>query len=497
MPLHEIFYIALIVLVYLLDVLAAVHILLNKRDEPERAALWLLIVFSFPALGILLYLVAGLNRRETLGFKIEAAGAEFDEIRAGLSLLKTATSRLSRSDIFISKEFEEGIKTVSHKVTLDRMLPDTCPLSGNRIELLCDGSMTYPMMLESIKRAKSSIHMQSFIIANDRIGRMIFDEMERKAQEGVRVKVIYDSFGSFPALAGHFFNRYGRSPHFKIVPYSHSNLFAPWRVQLRNHRKLLVVDGETAFLGGINISSENLVDFHSRDKSIHDLHCMLRGPAVGELQLSFLRDWCYSARRKPSEIIREEYFPVSKVCGDNVVRVVSSGHGHIFEGTEKVFFTAVSTAKKFIWIMSPYFVPDKPFVKALRMASMRGVEVRIIVPASNNHFYVKMAINSLYEPLLSDGVRIFERQGPFSHAKAMLVDGEWAFVGSSNCDVRSFRLNYELDIVVTSGSFLHNLHSQLGQELVQSREVLMDEVLSRKLPRRLAENFCALFTPVL
>ncbi len=497
MPLHEIFYIAIIAVVYLLDAVAAVHILLNKRDEPERAALWLLIVLSFPILGILLYLVAGLNRRDSLGFKIETAGAQFDAIRSGMPLLKTATSKLSRTDLFISKEFEEGLKTISYRVTLDRMLPETCPLSGNRIELLCDGSMTYPMMLDAIKRAKSSIHMQSFIIANDRIGRMIFDALEERAGQGVRVKVIYDRFGSFPAFFGHFFKRYGRSPNLKIVPYSPSNLLIPWRVQLRNHRKLLIVDGETAFLGGINISSENLVDFHSRDKSIHDLHCMLRGPAVGELQLSFLRDWCYSARRDPSEIITEEYFPASKVCGDNVVRVVSSGHGHIFEGTEKVFFTAVSTAKKFIWIMSPYFVPDKPFVKALRMASMRGVEIRVIVPAKNNHLYVKLAINSLYEPLISDGIRIFERQGPFSHAKAMLVDGEWAFVGSSNCDVRSFRLNYELDIVVTSGSFLHNLHSQLGQELAQSHEVVLEEVLSRKMPQRLAENFCALFTPVL
>ncbi len=481
----------------IVDIVAAVHILLNKRDEPERTLLWLLTVFSFPVFGVFLYLVAGLSRRDTVGFKIEAAGAAFKAIRDGMAL-KSATTRFSRADLFVSKEFEEGVKTISHKVTLDRLLPETCPLSGNRVELLCDGSMTYPVMIDAISKAKSSIHLASFIIADDSVGRMLFDALQERARAGVNVKVIYDRFGSLPAFLGHFFKRYSRrEPCFKIVPFYHANLLAPWRVQLRNHRKLLIVDGDTAFLGGINISSDNVESDAGRRKGIHDFHCMIRGPAVGELQLAFLRDWCFAAKRDPRSMIRDEFFPASKACGDNIVRVVPSGHGHIFEGTEKVFFAALSTAKKSIWIMTPYFVPDKPFVKAMRMAAMRGVDIRVVVPGANNHLYMKLAARSLYEPLLCDGVRIFERGGPFSHAKAMLVDSEWAYVGSSNCDVRSFRLNYELDIAVTSGSFIHCLYGQFESELAASREVLLEEVLDRKLHVRLAENLCALFTPVL
>ena len=493
----DISYFLLVGGIFVIDLVVAIHIILNKRDEPERTLLWLLTVFSFPLFGVVLYLVAGINRRETLGFKIEASGAAFDATR-GSMILKTATTKLSRTDLFISKEYEEGVKTISHRVTLDRMLPDTCPLSGNSVELLCDGAMTYPMMLDAIRQAKSSIHLESFIIANDSVGKMLFDALEERARADVKVKVIYDRFGSFPAFLGHFFKRYShKDPNFKIVPFSHANLLTPWRVQLRNHRKLLIVDGDIAFLGGINISSENIDSASGAVRGIHDFHCKIRGPAVGELQLAFLRDWCYAARRDARSLIVEEYFPVSRICGNNVVRAVCSGHGHLFEGTEKVFYTAMCTAKKSIWIMTPYFVPDKPFVKAMRMASMRGVDIRVIIPKNNNHFYMKLAAKSLYDPLLADGVRIFERSGPFTHAKAMLVDADWAFLGSSNCDVRSFRLNYELDLVITSGSFINSLREQLEAELAESTEVVMEDLLHRRLPDKIAENVCALFTPVL
>lgn len=497
MPFDEIFYGVTIAAIALVDVVVAAHILLHKRDEPERASLWLLTVVSFPVFGVVLYLFAGVNRRETLGFKIEEAGDRF-EATLNNPAVKTMSRHLSEIAPFVSREFEAGEKTTSYKVALDRFLPDTCPLSGNRVELLCDGRMAYPVMLEAISAAKSSIHLESFIIANDQVGAMIFDALERKAAEGVKVKAVYDRFGSLPAIASHFFNRYmKRGGNFEIVPFSHANLLAPWRVQLRNHRKLLIVDGETAFIGGINISADNVSEFAKRSRYIHDLHCMIRGPAVGQLQTSFLRDWCYAARRRPAGVFLDSYFPSPKSCGDNVARVVPSGHGHVFEGSERVFFTAASTARKFIWIMTPYFVPDKPFVKAIRMAAVRGVDVRLIVPLQNNHWYVKMATRSLYEPLLSDGVRIFERNGSFSHAKAMLVDGDWAFVGSSNCDIRSFRLNYELDIVVSSGSFLQSLRTQLSEELEDSREISLEEVEARSVPERLAESACALLTPVL
>ena len=365
------------------------------------------------------------------------------------------------------------------------------PLSGKLI--------IYPAMIECIRSARHNINMQTFIFADDRIGRIMMGELKKKAQEGVQVRVICDRFGSFKSLFSLFFLPYlKKTPNLKMIPFSNASLLTPWRIQLRNHRKLLIVDGRTAFIGGLNISEENFKWMTSPEKEIHDFHCRLTGPSVGELQYAFLCDWFYASHKKNKEdLFTRDYFPMPEKCGDSIVRAVASGHGYLFEGSEKAFFTAASTAKKSIWIISPYFAPSKDFSKALRMASARGVDVRLIVPRNNNHWYVKMAARSFYESLIGNGVRVFERLGTFTHAKAMLVDGEWAYFGSSNCDIRSFRLNYELDLLVSQGDFTGALHRQFLEELKNSEEMGEAYLASRTRPQKLLESVCALMTPVL
>ena len=271
----------------------------------------------------------------------------------------------------------------------------------------------------------------------------------------------------------------------------------PWTIQLRNHRKLLICDGKVGFIGGINISGGNVPSPGMLGRYIHDLHCGVLGPIVGELQFSFLRDWFCVSKCDLNTLMRPEYFPKAERRGNSMVRLVGSGPGQCYEGSEMLHMTAATTAERYIWIITPYFVPDKPFLKALRNAVARGVEVRVIVPASNNHWYIKLATGSLYPYLLEAGVRIFEKRGVFSHAKAMLVDGAWGRMGSSNCDVRSFRLNYELDIVIEKGSFIDELHSQFMAEMEDADEIFLTDVAKKSMPLQLAENFCALFTPIL
>ena len=205
----------------------------------------------------------------------------------------------------------------------------------------------------------------------------------------------------------------------------------------------------------------------------------------------------YAADEKPEDFAETLHLPPIRSAGTNSVRLVASGWGQCSEGSEKVFYTAVTTAQKSVWIISPYFVPDTSFLMALRMAAARGVDVRIIVPLNNNHFYVKLASRSFYETLLEDKVRIFERKGTFVHAKAMLVDSEWALVGSSNCDVRSFRLNFELDAVIRGEPFLSTLKRELEMELAQSDEITLEQIRNKKRSVRAAENLCALLSPLL
>ena len=486
----------LIIVDIIICTIVAVHIVLNKHGEPPAAVAWLLIVFSFPIAGTLLYILFGINKMYTRGIQIKVAHDLVSSHKNNPDH-QPINRYLSEQSKFILKPENQG-DYPTYCMSLDRLLPDTAPLTGNRIELLLDGTKAYPKMLEEIEKAKNSIHLQSFIIMHDIAGKSILDRLEAKAAEGVKVKIIYDKFGSSKALMSFLFRNYGgKIPNFEMRPFSPFNLKSPWSIQLRNHRKLLVIDGKTAFIGGINISSDNVTGLGSPDHYIHDLHCVINGPAVGELQVSFLRDWHYVSSTHPSHLFIEENFPAPEKCGDSIVRVIDTGPGQNHEAIEKVFFTAFSTAQRYVWIMTPYFVPDKPFIKMLCATVARGVEVRIIVPRKNNHWYVQYATQSLYENLLESGVKIYEKEGVFSHAKAMIVDGSWAVMGSSNCDVRSFKLNFELDFAVMRGDFLEVLHSQFQREMSESREVLLENILNKTLPRQILENTCSLLIPIL
>ena len=479
-------------ILYLFSFAALLHILLNMRDETERAKLWLLFVLAFPGLGVLLYLCCGLNRRDTLGHRVKRIGGEVETTQD-----PALQNLLAKRNLNISRFHAKDMPSEPYLAMLDRQFPAQPPLTGNKAELLCDGNGAYPAMLQAINQAKTSIHMQSFIIADDKIGHILFNAMEKRAKEGVQVRVIYDSFGSFGAMTSLFFRKYSRkTQNMQIRAFSRAVFLAPWLNQLRNHRKLLIVDGKIAFLGGLNISADNF-RFKRKNAAIHDLHCRLTGPAVGELQHVFLRDWCIASRCTAVEAFRPEHFPPPEECGNNILRVIASGHGYDFQGSERCFYTAAATAKKSLWICTPYFVPDSDFVTALRLAARRGVEVRILLPANNNHWFMQMASRNLYEPLCQDGIRILERKGIFSHAKVMLVDGEWCMFGSSNCDVRSFRLNYELDLAVTGGDFIEQIHLQLLQEMNQAEEIHLADITTQSTLNRLAQSFCALFTPIL
>ncbi|NOY75945.1 MAG: cardiolipin synthase [Kiritimatiellaeota bacterium] len=478
----------------------ATHILLNKQDEPTSSVLWLLVAFSFPGIGVLLYLIFGVNRTHTKGLRVELARKKLhdtlnerdtprEEEREFNPAFKAYVSTLRKYEATAENGYPP------HQKMLDRLLPDTTPLTGNRVRLLSDGTEAYPAMLAAMEKAESSIHLQSYIIMNDTTGGELFDLLHRKAKSGVKVKVLYDRFGSWAAFSTFFFSKFLHgTPNMEIRPFS---LKMPWTIQLRNHRKLLVCDGRVGFIGGINIGKGNISSPGIIGQHIHDLHCEITGSAVAEMQFLFLRDWHCTSECDPRELVKPEHFPEAVPAGDSIVRLVASGPGQSFEAAEMLHMTATATAESSIWIMTPYFVPDKPFLKELRNAVARGVEVRIIVPAKNNHWYMKLASSHLYPFLLESGVRILEKRGDFSHVKAMLVDGNWCRMGSSNCDVRSFKLNYELDAVIEGGKFPNELHEQFIKEMAEAEEIFITDMDGKSMPRQLIESLCALFTPIL
>jgi cardiolipin synthase len=352
-------------------------------------------------------------------------------------------------------------------------------------------------MLEALQEARSSIHFQTYIIRPDRIGRRFMDLLSLKARQGVQVRFLYDRLGSSTAHLSGFFLEYLEVPNLQVHGYA---LIHPLKrrlqINLRNHRKLLVVDGRIGFLGGINIHDQNISTV-SKGLEIHDTHFEVQGPAVSELQYSFLQDWYHTSEEHPEALLREEYFPRLEPCGEDFARVVRSGPGHDYEAIHRAFFTFLVMAQRSIRLLTPYFVPDSPLLTALVNAAARGVDVRIIVPKKNNHWYIHYATRSFFSPLLRAGVRIFERPPPFLHAKALLVDNRWAFVGSANFDIRSFQLNFELNLEARGPFAEVQLRQALQEEVLCSEEVELTDFERRKPWKPMLENLCALASPLL
>ncbi len=475
--------------------LAILHILWTKHRDSSSAAMWLLAVTLLPGIGLLFYLFFGITSIDRVHSRRQALQSELSQpdngiLGGGLRRQRDAWG-----------QFVPPLEVLRNPRTklLDRLFPQRLALDGNSLEILCDGTMVYPRMLADIEAAKICIRLESFILMDDQIGRQLLDTLERKAAEGVDVKVLFDSFGSAKAILSHYLRHYFRkSPNFKIQAFSPLNLLTPWKFQLRNHRKLLIIDGIIAYSGGLNISQDNgRLAKVPPNRYIHDLHCRITGPAVSQFIQVFLQDWAYTTRRHLEEFALPADFPELKRTGDAVVRVIESGPGENRNGSQNLFFAAAAIAQRSLYIMTPYLVPGNDYINALCMAASRGVDVRIIVPAHNNHWFVDWAARSNYQQLLEYGIRIFEKQGIFSHAKALLVDSAWGFMGSSNCDSRSFRLNYELDFCFSEDRSVDELHRQFNDELADSAELSLHEVERRSPFMQILENCCSLLTPIL
>lgn len=355
-------------------------------------------------------------------------------------------------------------------------------------------------MLSAIGEARHHIHVQTFILGADEIGRQMLDALAERARSGVRVRVLYDRFGSVRAGLVGAFNRWRRVPNMTIVGYTQANpLKRQLQVNLRNHRKIMVVDGRVAFTGGLNIRRDHVNTPGS--PAIRDYQFAVRGPLIHELQYTFLRDWYFMAGEPAERLLAGEYFPAG-VAGESpggvAGRVINGGP--TMEENDTLcdsFFAAVTAARSQVLVVTPYFVPPESLLRALRAAALRGVEVKILLSSVCNHRSVAFAARSFYLPLLLAGVRIFERRPPFIHAKAMVVDDMISIFGSANLDERSLKLNYESNVAVTDAGFAARLKRIVLHDFSLAAEVRLDEWRRRPWSRQMIENFFALMSPVL
>jgi cardiolipin synthase len=489
------FWMVLTTLLHLLAFFGVCLHALKRRRNASATILWIFVAWSFPVVGVLLYLAFGIDRVPDKGLQKKATNQLIMRQRNKLHSDNKRITPWHLDNGIVSTKLED---TFTRKLnqSIDQLNPEHPLLGGNRIEPLIGGDEAYPLMLQAIRSATDHIHMQSFIIANDATGTEFLEALKAKANEGVKVRLMFDRFGSTHAHLGGMFRKYRNVPNLQIEGWTQANpLKRQFQINLRNHRKNLVVDGKTAFFGGVNISSENRTT--PTHQAIRDYHFKVEGPLVNEMQYSFLRDWFFMTEEPLEKLLRPEHFQKSDTTGAIHARIIDSGPSSPPEMLGEAFFNAIVMAQSQILLVTPYFVPTVDILKALRSAARRGVDVRIVVPEKNNHRYSGMATRALYEELLEAGARIFHRKPPFIHAKAMVIDDTVALVGSSNLDVRSLELNYETTVLLSGESAIGKLKLIIHEDLEQSSEINLNDWLQRPATQKLGENLCALMTPIL
>ncbi|NLB66766.1 MAG: cardiolipin synthase [Lentisphaerae bacterium] len=478
----------------LLFVSVVLHVLRHRR-RADSTLLWLFVTWSLPVVGAVLYAMFGVDRVPKMRWhrgverRVRMDGAR----RAAKDEVLPAAywQSMGRDSVTPADEWTQFLDR-----PMAAMLDNFPLLGGNHVEPLLTGDEAFPRMLEAIRNAEHHIHLQSFIIGNDDVGREFMDAVAERAREGVQVRVLYDRFGSSHALWGGLFRRYRRVPNLSMSGWTQSNLFRKQlHFNLRNHRKILVADGRIGFMGGINLNDYSRS--RENESSIQDYHFELRGPIVQVLQYSFLRDWHVMTEENPEKLLSVEHFGRQPSAGGALARVINSGPSSDLQVAVDMFFNAVNAAREQVFILTPYFLPSDDLMRALRLAALRGVQVYLVVPEKSNHWYTTWASRAVYEDLLEAGVRIFERPPPFIHAKAMTVDDRMAIVGSANWDYRSLFSNYETSLVVYDAQFVMHLKLLMGEDLSVSRELKLQIFKERPVAHRYLENFCGLFTPLL
>ena len=461
---------------FLAAVLASVHALLNKRDS-RAATLWLGLIWFLPVLGAVLYLALGVNRIRRRAVQLGVHSSFSRQIREDDGEPEPAGP----------EHLKMLARTVSHFVAL--------PLTGgNQIEPLVNGDAAFPAMLAAIESAKKSVTLSSYIFDNDASGRKFVVALADAVKRGVQVRVLIDAAGtrySWPPITWQL--RRKKIPFAKFLP---ASLFTPWRVatvNLRNHRKALVVDGRIAFTGGMNIRHGNVLAAQPKHP-VQDLHFRVAGPVVAQLQAAFANDWAFAARET---LDGEIWFPELKDSGTVIARVITDGPDIDFEKARWTLLAALAEAQTSIQIVTPYFLPDMGLVSALNLAALRGVNVDIILPAQNNLRFVHWASRSLWWQVLERGCHIWLTPPPFDHSKLMMVDNQWVLIGSANWDSRSLRLNFELNVECYTRDFAREVEKVVAQKIAAAREVTLADVDKRAMPVKLLDAIARLFSPFL
>jgi cardiolipin synthase len=469
------------IIIITINIVLSLSLVFIERKDPTTTWAWLLIMIILPGLGFVIYLLLGQNLSREKIFKEKTV---IDEEK-------------KREQINNSYGNNEGKHDSGDYIDLRRMNYNHCGskyTKENKIDIYYDGEVKFQQLIKDLEKAKKFILIQYYIFKRDSLGKRVINILEKKAAQGVEVRFLVDSMGSY-ALTKRamkkLINNGGKFEIFFPGILPHINT----RINYRNHRKMVIIDGEYGYTGGFNVGNEYI----NEDKKIgfwRDTHIRIRGMAVNDLTDRFLLDWCYASGE---EIEDFSVFYSQKICedGDVGIQIVTSGPDHKEEYIKHGYLKMINNAKHTIYLETPYFVPDEPMLEALKLSALSGVDVNIIIPGNPDHIFMKWAASSYIGELLDVGVKIYSYKNGFIHAKTIVVDGQVSSIGTANMDIRSFKLNFEVNAFIFDDRIAKNLEEQFYKDVEYSNLITKEEHHNRSLRLRIKESLIRLLAPIL
>nr|WP_295972565.1 cardiolipin synthase [uncultured Bacillus sp.] len=456
-------------------------VIFMENRHPTQTLTWLAVLAGFPVLGFIFYLLFGRNFRKERMFRKKYFLDKQMFLKFG-SQDPVSEEKLSRASVPYQKLFYLAQKLGNSPISF-----------GTDTKVLTNGEETFTYILQELQKAVHHIHLEYYIVRDDHIGQSLKSLLIQKANEGVKVRFLFDAVGSWK-LSKEYIHEL-RDAGVEMVLFGPVRLpFLNSKFNFRNHRKIIVIDGSVGFAGGLNIGDEYL-GRNAQFGFWRDTHLMLKGEAVRSLQLIFLQDWYYMTN---SSCLTAEYLsPVLKENRYGGVQFIAGGPDNEYSAIKNIFFAMITSAKDSVWIASPYFIPDADIFSALKIASLSGVDVRLLVPKKPDKKIVFHASRSYFPELLEAGVRIYEYEKGFMHSKIIIVDHVLASIGTSNMDMRSFHLNFEVNAFLYRTKSTQDLVHEYENDLHDSKEIDAESFSQRHLGHRLLESTSRLLSPLL
>ncbi|MBR5726826.1 MAG: cardiolipin synthase [Muribaculaceae bacterium] len=475
-PYANVVYNILLVL-YFLTVLAVIVVVLSENRNPVKSMAWVLVLVLLPVLGLVIYLIFG---RSLKGMRL-ISRSDLRELRRMNDYSEVVDFNHELSDT------SRQLISLVNKLTVPHLFV------GDDIKVFTSGADKFESLLNDIKEAKDYIHLQYFIIEHDQVGMRLVEALINKAREGVQVRVLYDYVGSFYMRSSLL--KKMREAGIEVHPFLEVSLAnVAFRVNWRNHRKIVVIDGQVGYVGGMNIA-DRYVTGDKKWIAWRDTHLRITGESVAALQSSFAVDWNFTTRR----LLTSPTFHYSEPPAneDSLIQMMSSGPTNRWNNISLIFFKAITQAQRSIFIQTPYFLPSDALLKALQSAALSGVDVRLMIPRHPDSVMLRLATGSYLKEVMLSGIKVYFYEPTVMHAKVVIVDDEFVTTGSTNFDFRSFEHNFEFNVLIYSKKLNKQMRSIFEDDMQKSTRLSIGKWKQRPLLHKALESVVRLISPIL